>query len=334
MKKTPIILTGVLALCLTACNQDIAPVSIPQSPATRGDVTFTFDDGSAATRSTTAASETAVNSLQICVFNSSGTLDACGNASSNSMTLSVSTGQTMTVYAVVNSSVELAFVSDITSFRNKVSYLEDNSLSELEMIGSVSQTLSAGASVTIPVTRNVAKVELDAVTPAFTSAAHSGLVFKIKSIYLINACGSCDLTQTPKTDLWYNKTKYVAGDFDALLYDSVNADRITASSPYRTPHYFYAYPNSTTSDTSSKTWSPRYTRLVVETSLGGTTYYYPINIIGSNGKMDANHLYRISNLKITGLGSTDPDIPLKKGAADFTVTVVDWENGFNREETL
>ena len=151
----------------------------------------------------------------------------------------------------------------------------------------------------------------------------------------MNVNGSCPYTLTStagSSDYWYNKMKYVSGDCNALISDKLStpvtlqasADAVT---PYTTAHYLYCYPNPVTTDSSSSTWSNRYTRLVVETTLGGTTYYYPVNIPTPT----ANTLYQITNMQITGLGSDSPDKVVEKGSLSVSITVTDWSTGFSKE---
>ena len=79
----------------------------------------------------------------------------------------------------------------------------------------------------------------------------------------------------------------------------------------------------------SNTFSARKTRLVVTATIGGTKYYYPVSI--SNPQRNTAHTVELT---ITGLGSTDPDILVQKGAITATVTVDPWQNGAVYNETI
>ena len=276
--------------------------------------------------------------IQVLVFNSDGNLVAFGknNASSSNLTISLPTG-VVKCYAVVNSSEDLSSVSKESVLLQKSSYLKNNATSKMEMIGSATKTVSTGVnSVTIAVKRFAAKVQIDKITPAFTSPAHKAMEFKLTGIYLINVNGLCPYSQasTASTDngLWYNRQKYVSGECNSLISDrfdspvtlQLSADTVT---PYTTSHYLYCYPNPTATDSSADSWSHRYTRLVVETTLADKTYYYPINI----PTPAANTLYQITNMKITGLGSDSPDKLVEKGTISVSITVTDWSTGFSKE---
>ena len=327
-----------VAIASLACSKENPSEQVPQQ-AQMATLEVNVSDG-VATRATSVKDSqigTAAGDIQVLVFNSAGNLVGFGEnaASSSNISISVPTG-TVKCYAVVNSSEDLSSVSKESTLTSKVSYLKNNSVTKMEMIGSASKTIASGAnSVSIPVKRFAAKVQIDKITPAFTAPAHKAQEFKLTGIYLVNVNGSCPYTLTStagSTDYWYNKMKYVSGDCNALISDKfsspvtlqASADAVT---PYTTAHYLYCYPNPVTTDSSSSTWSNRYTRLVVETTLGGTTYYYPVNI----PTPAANTLYQITNMKITGLGSDSPDKLVEKGSLSVSITVTDWSTGFSKE---
>ena len=280
----------------------------------------------------------AAGDIQVLVFNNEGDLLAYGinAASSSTISMSIPTG-TVECYAVVNSSDDLSNISTKTNFLKRLSHLKNNTTSRMEMLGSVSKTVAAGAnSVSIAVKRFASKVQIDKITPAFTAPAHRAMEFKLAGIYLINVNGTCPYTMIPtgasESTSWYNKRKYVSGDCNHLITDKFSTHVIMQTSggevtPYSTPHYLYCYPNPITTDVSTTTWSERISRLVVETTLGGTTYYYSVNI----PTPQCNTVYQITNMKITGLGTDTPDAVVQKGSLSVSLTVTDWSTGFSKE---
>ena len=327
-----------VAIASLACSKENPSEQVPEGTQ-MATLEVNVSDG-VATRATSVKDSqigTAAGDIQVLVFNSAGNLVGFGEnaASSSNISISVPTGS-VKCYAVVNSSEDLSSVSKESTLTSKVSYLKNNSVTKMEMIGSASKTIASGAnSVSIPVKRFAAKVQIDKITPAFTAPAHKAQEFKLTGIYLVNVNGSCPYTLTStagSTDYWYNKMKYVSGDCNALISDKLSspvtlqasADAVT---PYTTSHYLYCYPNPVTTDSSSSSWSNRYTRLVVETTLGGTTYYYPVNI----PTPAANTLYQITNMKITGLGSNSPDKLVEKGSLSVSIPVTAWSTGFSKE---
>ena len=327
-----------VAIASLACSKENPSVQVPEGTQ-MATLEVNVSDG-VATRATSVKDSqigTAAGDIQVLVFNSAGNLVGFGEnaASSSNISISVPTGS-VKCYAVVNSSEDLSSVSKESTLTSKVSYLKNNSVTKMEMIGSASKTIASGAnSVSIPVKRFAAKVQIDKITPAFTAPAHKAQEFKLTGIYLVNVNGSCPYTQTPaagSTDYWYNKMKYVSGDCNALISDKLSSSFLMQNSDgivtaYSGSHYLYCYPNPVTTDSSASTWSNRYTRLVVETTLGGTIYYYPVNI----PTPAANTLYQITNMQITGLGSDSPDKVVEKGSLSVSITVTDWSTGFSKE---
>ena len=281
---------------------------------------------------------TAERDIQVLVFNSEGDLLAYGanEDSSTKVSLSIPTG-TVECYAVVNSYDDLSVIATKTNFLKRLSHLKDNDPTRMEMLGSITKAVAAGTnSVSIAVKRFASKVQIDKITPAFTAPAHRAMEFKLTGIYLINVNGTCPYTMVPtaasESTSWYNKRKYVSGDCNHLITDKFSTPVVMQTSagvvtPYSTPHYLYCYPNPVTTDVSTTTWSERVSRLVVETTLGGTTYYYSVNI----PTPQCNTVYQITNMKITGIGTDTPDAVVQKGSLSVSLTVTDWSTGFSKE---
>lgn len=281
---------------------------------------------------------TAERDIQVLVFNSEGDLLAYGanEDSSTKVSLSIPTG-TVECYAVVNSYDDLSVIATKTVFLKHLSHLKDNDPTRMEMLGSVTKSVVAGEnSVSIAVKRFASKVQIDKITPAFTAPAHRAMEFKLTGIYLINVNGTCPYTMVPtaasESTSWYNKRKYVSGDCNHLITDKFSTPVVMQTTtgevtPYSTPHYLYCYPNPVTTDVSTTTWSERVSRLVVETTLGGTPYYYSVNI----PTPQCNTVYQITNMKITGIGTDTPDAVVQKGSLSVSLTVTDWSTGFSKE---
>ena len=62
---------------------------------------------------------------------------------------------------------------------------------------------------------------------------------------------------------------------------------------------------------------------MVETVISGKTFYYPVTL----PVIEPNHTYEITDIRISRLGSTSPDIPVEVGAAQLLVTIKSWEKG-------
>ena len=308
MKKSIFAFAAALA-ALVACNKnDVAPMQ-PQNQESLVPCELTVGICGSMTRATavTKENEAKVNNLQVFVFRGDD-LDAYASVdNAQELTLSCTAGDRV-VYALVNAP-DYSAVPGKAALLAKVSELSANSLSNFEMVGSKSVTLPQSEKVSIDVNRIASRVVLKKITRSFTSEALQALNFKVDAIYLINVAGntSYDLSAAPAK--WYNVAEN-KDELASLLYDAP-ASLITNGQSYSTAHTFYAYPNDLATNT---------TRLVIETTLGETKYYYPINL----PEMAANKSYEIEEVKITRPGSDNPDEPVSFADATFSINVIDW----------
>ena len=310
MKKSIFAFAAALA-ALVACNKNEATPMQPQNQESLVPCELTVGICGAMTKATTATAgdEAKVNNLQVFVFRGDD-LDAYASVdNAQELTLSCTAGE-RAVYALVNAP-DYSAVPGKAALLAKVSELSANSLTNFEMVGSKSVTLPQSEKVSIDVNRIASRVVLKKITRNFTSEALQALNFKVDAIYLINVAGntSYDLSAVPAK--WYNVAEYQSVEsVDPLLYDKVDEAVLNGKS-HETVHSYYAYPNDATSKT---------TRLVIETTLGETKYYYPINL----PEMAANKSYEIEEVKITRPGSDNPDEPVSFADATFSINVIDW----------
>ena len=310
MKKSIFAFAAALA-ALVACNKnDVAPMQ-PQNQESLVPCELTVGICGAMTKATavSADNEAKVNNLQVFVFRGDD-LDAYASVdNAQELTLSCTAGDRV-VYALVNAP-DYSAVPGKAALLAKVSELSANSLTNFEMVGSKSVTLPQSEKVSIDVNRIASRVVLKKITRNFTSEALQALNFKVDAIYLINVAGntSYDLSADPAK--WYNVAEYQSVEsVDKLLYDKVDEAVLNGKS-HETVHSYYAYPNDATIKT---------TRLVIETTLGETKYYYPINL----PEMAANKSYEIAEVVITRPGSDNPDEPVSFADATFSINVIDW----------
>ena len=308
MKKSIFAFAAALA-ALVACNKNEATPMQPQNPESLVPCELTVGICGAMTKATavSADNEAKVNNLQVFVFRGDD-LDAYASVdNAQELTLSCTAGDRV-VYALVNAP-DYSAVPGKAALLAKVSELSANSLTNFEMVGSTSVTLPQSEKVSIDVNRIASRVVLKKITRSFTSEALQALNFKVDAIYLINVAGntSYDLSAAPAK--WYNVAEN-KNELASLLYDAP-ASLITNGQSYSTAHTFYAYPNDLAVNT---------TRLVIETTLGETKYYYPINL----PEMAANKSYEIEEVKITRPGSDNPDEPVSFADATFSINVIDW----------
>ena len=308
MKKSIFIFAAALA-ALVACNKNEATPMQPQDQESLVACELTVGICGTMTKATavTADNEAKVNKLQVFVFRGDD-LDAYASVeNAKELTLSCTAGERV-VYALVNAP-DYSTVPGKAALLAKVSELEANTLTNFEMVGSKTVTLPQSEKVAIDVNRIASRVVLKKITRNFTSAALQALDFTVDAIYLVNVAGntSYDLTAAPAA--WYNVAEN-KGELASLLYDAPAAP-IENGQSYPTAHIFYAYPNDLAVHT---------TRIVIETTLGETKYYYPINLPA----MDSNKSYEIEEVKITRPGSDNPDEPVSFEDASFSINVIDW----------
>ena len=309
MKKSIFAFAAALA-ALVACTKNEATPMQPQNhPETLEPCELTVGICGAMTKATavTTENEAKVNNLQIFVFRGDD-LDAYASVdNAKELTLSCTAGE-REVYALVNAP-DYSAVPGKAALLAKVSELSANSLTNFEMVGSKSVTLPQASTVSIDVNRIASRVVLKKITRNFTSEALQALDFTVDAIYLINVAGntSYDLTKAPAA--WYNVAEN-KDELASLLYDAP-ASAIANGQSYTPVHTFYGYPNDLSVNT---------TRLVIETTLGTTKYYYPINLPA----MESNKSYEIEEVTITRPGSDDPDEPVSFADASFSINVIDW----------
>ena len=308
MKKSIFAFAAALA-ALVACNKNEATPMQPQNQESLVPCELTVGICGAMTKATgvTTDNEAKVNKLQIFVFRGDD-LDAYASVdNAKELTLSCTAGERV-VYALVNAP-DYSSVPGKAALLAKVSELSANTLTNFEMVGSKSVTLPQTGTVSIDVNRIASRVVLKKITRNFTSAALQALDFTVDAIYLVNVAGntSYDLTATPST--WYNIAEN-KGELASLLADTPTAP-IAQGQAYDTDHTFYAYPNDLAVNT---------TRIVIETTLGTSKYYYPINL----PEMAANKSYEIEEVVLTRPGSDNPDEPVSFADATFSINVIDW----------
>ncbi|MBO5195129.1 MAG: hypothetical protein J6B62_09580 [Bacteroidales bacterium] len=280
------------------------------------------------------ASEDAVHSLQVFVFRKDGALDAYASKDdAESLVLSTTTG-VKDIVAVTNAPA-ITGITSVDELDGLVTDLKDNAPGSFVMTGRGEFGITPEtSSVEIDVARRVARIYLTSVTNNFSSDAYRAEEFRIEKIYLVNASGGTGYLGDIRTGVLYNAGGLDAGrtdgNLDALLQDEEVGVPVGygAGFAYTVPHYFYCYPNAGTLETEKKD-GLRCTKLVIETTLGGRTYYYPVPI----GNILANHRYNVK-VSITRPGSDDPDTPVSVEDATVTVHVLPWNEGADTDITI
>ena len=322
MKKFIVPILAVLAL--VSCQKSFVEPEVGLEPD-RKTVKLSVSVPMADTKLVGVSGESDVKNLQVYVFGAGGNIEKYVNADGNKVEITCTTGP-KTIAAVVNG--EPLEVSTLTQLTSSRSCLSENTVGNLVMFGSVEKQLSSDDSVNILVRRLASKIVLKSVRTDFSLPQHKDLDFVVKSIYLQNVAGDCTLASLSGPTLWHNKMA-LESDCLQILADTGLERKIETGVPYETVHSFYCYPNNTAVDVAGGEWSPRYTRLVIEATHGGTTCFYPISI----PNIESNKVYNVS-LLVTQTGSSDPDKSDFDEKHGFTVTVDDWSEPVDINETI
>lgn len=351
-KKTTIILAAA-AICQCCTDNGL----VPQTGAEEDCIlNVCIDTGmlpagkSADMYTCTHEYEYAVNSIQLFIYDSDGSLCAYGsNAETSGDGLQIITAAgKKTVWAIVNAPDMSGFteISTLEGICRCPVMLGDNSIAGgFVMAGSVECSVLPGmTSVSVPVTRFVSRIALRKITCLLPEDYG---ILTIKNIFLSNVAGSQDLSGTASPAVWYNKAGRTDNAEDASMI--IDGDRYSASCPdltFRnasheiscgdsfspdTPYFLYCFPNGTSSDITG--WKipfkERKTRMIISAAIAGTECYYPVTI----DFPERNSTYTVE-LSITGPGSSDPDIPVLKGEILASVSIHDWQSGAAYNETI
>lgn len=286
-------------------------------------VELNFSVPVAATKVSGTVVEDAVKSLQVFVFGADGQVQSSGSANQNSLSLTCTTGD-KSIAAIVNSPA-LTGINNINQLKSSMSEFKNNSVGTFVMTGFEDVTLTASGSVELPVSRLVSKVTLSSVTRSFKLAQHQEMDFEVMSTFLTNvpeeigyylALQSGQLINEGVTDM----DEIIAASGE-LLYDEFTIP-IAQGETETIGNFLYCYPNLLTNPE-----KPAY--LVVETRLGDGVYYYSVEL----PQMESNKCYNVS-LNVTMPGNLTPNIPVEKGNAEFSVSVSDWEENIEVNETI
>lgn len=382
MKKL-VLLFAVGTLALAGCQKNPSVVDVPSGKAAQLTVTLTKSAPSTKATDPGTPNEGKINKVDIFVFNSTGDLDAYDQFDSydseNKPTVDCTTGPGKIVYCVINGewskSTLASSIGNVDALKALVFSLNKNcsfsgetpsTLDNFEMVGSNTKDfVPGGNTISVIVSRAVARVRLQKITRNFSSSALDGTL-QVKDVYISNAVGSYGLDGTVKSgadNTWYNKYAYDATtphvpypgyvNFDAgmnLWLHDTPASPVSiaqgASAEAEIASVFYVMPNQVAynaADGGTGSWAPRRTKLVIEveyTPVGGTakTYYYSIPICEQetypeldSAKADtykglnANVSYDITELVLTRLGSTNPDEPVVAANVEVKIAVLPWD---------
>lgn len=329
MKKRIIAIAALAAVVFPSCQGDYS--AEPEEPQK---VTLNVSLGGADTKAKIGGStqDMTFSNAQIFVYNKLGKLEAKSGpvTTKDGISLSIIPG-TKTIWALVNAPTMSLDLGTSETPESKKSLLSDNALNKLVMSGSKSVSVTSSTSVSVEVKHIAAKIVLDKITRAFTDVNLAEVPMTLKKVYMSNVAADCDYACSGAAPTVWNCK---LGVFDnpiqngALIVDTGLSEPLAEGATYSIAHTFYVYPNPTTQDSTSDTWSPRKTRLVLECEYNGKTSYYPITI--NTDTIERNKVYHITGLTLKRPGSQnsekkDPMVSSEVNCT-FGVTVSNWEN--------
>lgn len=324
MKRLLFFLGFMSCLALSSCSDGLK--------STRGEAVRIRVGVSAGTKATGVSDddENAISSLQVLTFAAEGELDGYASEAGVSEILVTTFSGVHDIYAVVNSSNDFSGVASKTEFLSYFQDLASQSPDCLVMVGkNEGYEIVSSGTLTIPVHHFVCRVVLGKITNKLIPEALSSKEFRVRDIYLTNVPSGHTLALDDEPSSWFNMMGYQAGAADALLRDAVPAASqvVALNSSLDVEHRFYYIPNLQVEDYFSDTWSPRHTRLVVEASIGGDVFYYPVTLPVS----PSNASFEIDNLVIARQGSLRAESVLPYAAVSFETGLSGWtpesENG-------
>lgn len=261
-----------------------------------------------------AGDESAVRSLQVFLYDGEN-LAASASSDSSYCSVTCYPGEYRSYILVNSPGVDRDSVTSLSGLENRI----------LDLAGNAPDTLAACATADVTVTRQasamevtaeryVSKVVIEKITKAFTGT------LRVNSVYMTNVVGGVRCFSEDTLDVWYNRMGYSASAADRLVRDTVNA---YADTVLATAHSFYVFPNPTVSDTTSGTWCPRHTRLVLDALFREEPCYYVVNM----PVLERNRVYRIQDLIVRRKGS-DNEEEIAEDEVDIIVRpdLEEWED--------
>ena len=223
--------------------------------------------------------------------------------------------------------MDWAMVSSLAYFRNISWSLENESPEYPFMSGFVEITAGTEGKHTELILRPLTStVELRSIRCDFTGRPYDGELLKDVKVYLTNVNAECRIMDSEAIlpSRVINAGRLCEEDINTLrvpqmLVRSIGQD-IGKSTLYPDIR-LWCYPNNSISESPG---TP-FTRLVIEGSIGGETFYWPLDINRDAGGygIGRNERY-VFDLTITRKGTKDPDIPIKTDEIDIIFNIETW----------
>ena len=320
-------------------------------------ISFTGNEITVGTKANGIGNEDKINTAQLMLFNASGELYRY-----HSLSASEISAMTVTVANVKIGTYSVALVANgPANLGNTVTTLDGLKTMQLNLktynvtgtgfvmwaTGSATVTADATATVNLELKRHVGRVVVSKITNSLPASMGS---LTINNIMLTNVYANVTMEGNAPSSgvLWYNMegrsdtgslsdTHIIDGgsylsQCGDLTFKAVGSSVANGAS-YSTVQRFYGYRNTSTATPDSFVASYPSTGyrscIVVTATFNGHKWYYPV-ILDS---FAAHTTYDVQ-LTIIGEGSTDPNIPVRKGSVKANITVADWTVGTAYNKTI
>ena len=180
-------------------------------------------------------------------------------------------------------------------------------------------TGTAGSSGTLTLRSMLAKVTVRSIACEFSSRPYAGERLQNVRAYLTYASRECRPFEEDDAPVsWINAGRLDEVETASLPHPELVVRDLTTSLGGRIypAADFFCYPNPS----DGQEFGRPVTRLVIEGTLRGVTYYFPIDLPG----LEADVQYRM-DITLTRTGTTDPDTPAVSGSIRLDGAVMDWD---------
>lgn len=333
-----------MALQLISCSKDMNPAINGGETVQKASVILRINNVTKATGAlhTSQADDNFINNIAIFVFrkDAAKTLETykyvrvTDQSMLNGITFETTTGN-KNIFVIANShdSTQWTGIVSETQFLLKEANLKNEKLKDFTMSGRLDNAaITQSNSFNLILKRVVSKIVLNSLRTDFVGTPFQGMQLSNVKVYLTNVHKIRPYIENGTTTnpfiinpLQNTPSTYSDCQITGIVYDvpgvSIN------DTPYNTKHHFYAYENSISQESASE----KFTKLVIEASLNGTTYYYPVDINRegyggtTNNGINRNTVYNLSII-IKRPGSTSPDQMVEKGTIVTSVTIADWDS--------
>lgn len=331
MKKLLIAMSAIASMACSCTKEEIKNNEIPMQE-TEVTISLKNDESTKATGDGhgTQADDNNIKTLEIFIFKineggpDDGIIDGYRKFTADdlkalsTLTVKTSTGKKM-IYVIANSHRTDWTGITRSSFEEQMVYLYNEDVKDFIMIGSKEVTVHLESTISMVLSRMVSRVKLNSVKVSFADTFYEDVPLENVKAYLTNVQAQKRLIDGSGTNLkLVNYKKYVPEDMEGCTMEGMLYDELAASiteSTYSIPHYFYCYANDRTQETETN----RFTRLVIEGTINGIKYYYPIPI--KELKRNSSYTY---DVRIYRPGSLDPDTDVEIGTLDLRLSLQGW----------